>query len=767
MAHDDTYGDGYVPSEWNYVDSDDDPVSSLPMSASGYGSYLPDDQGDEVDFEYSAFIESLNDLRATSPDTFEESPSSLGALDTSTTGDITGHAFYSHSEEFDTQFKDTGDSIWDTYSAVSNEQGSEPYNSEAYTAMTALDSGYAVPYSPSRHLLDDAQSSDPAGNSLSSGGYFDRSKESEDYVDSTVGKHHADTDYPGSTRFPVSRFTTSSASETPPDSDGELQLDNDDPQRIAVHSSMQLRPKNSSGSGLAERVLPKSSVAPQSALSSVVVDRSSRRGGRHAQARFRVLPSSQRLRQVSAEFIARIKPNQQESTPGSNHESQNSSKEYADPFMTSTAWILCALMGLLNMGYWHLRQLGNDWASLWIAGLMVRNDQIDAIYDRAWWDFGSTASPLWSYYRDAFNISPWPHPFVQSPLVAQCVGFLSQFMNYYWSLHLLAFFTGVAIVFTVVSAHYIWKKRPLDKRYLVIIVVLLWISQPVVDASYLGQTTPILFALLLFGIAVSEHHPYASGIALAAATLIKLTPFVVVIILLFFVSRRRAAVSALVAILLTTVISVALIGPRIYATWFQEIKEISSQALVTSNNYALLSLAYADRASDLHSVTTISHPAPSIKILAIALGGLLAFGVFAAASQFRERACEVLSVGVFVSVLITNNIFWSHYTFIVIVLYVAIFFECTSAQKYIWPIAMTPIVFFYPPISGNVDISWRGSAFWATILLLVLFCVAICWEAQKRSNTKWTPGLFFRNMTDFTRTLISTGTSGTAIQMRS
>ncbi len=741
VAHDDPYSDSYVPSEWGSSDRDEHSTSSLGNRESTDASYLSRDDGEEDGFEYRAFLESLNDLRASSPDLSENSY-----------GDDPRHEIVSG-----------------------------PLNSESYTEMTAFDSGYSVPHSHVKPSSEVEQNTGISDDYLSSGVDNDVSAFSERSSIASEEDHQFDSLYPPSTRLPV---TPISADSVLGDSDssryGPYQVE-------AASQSRSSKTSRSSGSqnsssALAERVLPKSARTPQSALSAVVVDRSSRRAGRHVQIKPGIFPSSQKIKQVSAEFLARRKSKQHMADPQqvqqpiqqadveSTPQLAPPSDEVSGPFMTTTTWVLTVLMGLFTMGYWHLRQLGDDWASLWIAGLMVRNDQTDAIYDRSWWDFGSTASSLWSYYRDAFDIAPWPHPFVQAPMVAQFVGILSHFMNYYWSLHLLAFLTGAGIVITVVSAHYIWKKRPLNTRYLLLIVVMLWISQPVVDAAYLGQTTPILFALLLFGIAISEKHPYVSGIALAIVTIVKLTPFVVIVILLFFASRRRSAITALITILLTTVISVSFIGPRIYAEWFKELRVISSEAYVTANNNSLLSLVYTTRGNGISSVTTISHPAPFVSLLALLVGAFLALCVLAAASQLRERSCEILCVGVFVAALLSSNIFWSHYTYIVVVLYLGIFFECSRTQRYMSPVAIATLVLFYPPIAGSAstgsNISWHGSVYWATLFLVVLFCVSVVLEARARSTMRWTPQLFMRNIVDFVTTVVSTGRSGTAIQMR-
>ncbi|MDU4703238.1 MAG: DUF2029 domain-containing protein, partial [Corynebacterium sp.] len=107
--------------------------------------------------------------------------------------------------------------------------------------------------------------------------------------------------------------------------------------------------------------------------------------------------------------------------------------------------LVSLLGGLASLLAWNGRTQPDDWASLWVGGLLMDRGLESHLYDADPIDFTAMSGEVWP--RLAQEVSaPFTHPFVQNPLFAKALGAISHVMSFETSVAWLLFLSGTAIV---------------------------------------------------------------------------------------------------------------------------------------------------------------------------------------------------------------------------------------------------------------------------------------------------------------------------------
>jgi alpha-1,2-mannosyltransferase len=185
--------------------------------------------------------------------------------------------------------------------------------------------------------------------------------------------------------------------------------------------------------------------------------------------------------------------------------------------------------------------------------------------------------------------------------------------------------------------------------------------EPIRYGFWLGQTTAVIFPLVIGSIALERRgKPELAGVALGVAAFIKLTPALVAVFWLWR-GPRRAVASFMATLAALWSVSVVALGIQPHVDYVQRLRTISGADVVAYNNHSLV--AFLSRFSFAPSAWQDWRmwPAPAVAAGgALLLCALIAGTVIATArddERWRRRAEAV----VFVLMLLAPNIAWTHY----------------------------------------------------------------------------------------------------------
>lgn len=88
---------------------------------------------------------------------------------------------------------------------------------------------------------------------------------------------------------------------------------------------------------------------------------------------------------------------------------------------------------------------GEDWASLWIGGILAKGGRWTEVYSIHPADFSATGSALWEQLRAAETTASVAHPFVHNPGVAIVMAAVTTMTTFTISLYLLTFISGACV----------------------------------------------------------------------------------------------------------------------------------------------------------------------------------------------------------------------------------------------------------------------------------------------------------------------------------
>jgi len=307
---------------------------------------------------------------------------------------------------------------------------------------------------------------------------------------------------------------------------------------------------------------------------------------------------------------------------------------------------------------------GHDLLPTVVAGRLVATDRVSHLYahDPAYYnqvndpEFRRATAELGSSYEST--------PFVYPPLVAYAMQFVSAMpfdtMMLLWTLLSTLFL--LAGIYCTVRVY-----APLaNPAWLAVLFLALCAYEPLLYGLWLGQTTSLVFALTMGGIALQRNQRWlAAGCCVGLAAFVKLTPIVIALVWLWRGPRRAAAWCAAALVGLWGV-SFALMGTAVNVEYLQRVNEIRRVALVAYNNHSVLAFLSRFEAPPLDRLQwrmlLPSAAASGAQIAVVATLAALAIVAFRRLPAREDDQRRMFLEGMaFLAMLLVPNIGWTHY----------------------------------------------------------------------------------------------------------
>lgn len=382
----------------------------------------------------------------------------------------------------------------------------------------------------------------------------------------------------------------------------------------------------------------------------------------------------------------------------------------------------------------------SDWGSLWIAGLLVRDGNREHLYNIDERDFALPQGEVWFETIAASDVSSFPHPFVHVPFVADVMSLVVRIMSFDTSVLLLTVASGWALVVLLASAWFFWFTEEIPMVVLLAGILLGWVSAAFQSSLYLGQTSPLIFAGVAYGLAAVQVHPVRAGLALGVVASIKLTPVIVVVICLFFPRARKAGLVAMAVGMVTVAYSIVIAGWDVFMTWRQTLQEINAAALVAPVNGAFASQISTHLVDDDSLLVPIINDPPLVTSLVPRLLTIALVAVVVYAAWRSHEPWKIATVGIFTTLTATSGILWDHYTLIALMPLLGVVARGQGRIIYTAPL----LAFFaFPPLAASDSDLWFP---WSALIILVGAVIALCVAELQRDEPKperrrWRPSL--------------------------
>jgi hypothetical protein len=352
---------------------------------------------------------------------------------------------------------------------------------------------------------------------------------------------------------------------------------------------------------------------------------------------------------------------------------------------------------------------GDDLSSSYIACRLLAEGKESHLYSHDPEYFHIVNDPVWIKIAQEASFRGFLHPYVQAPLWAFVLIPLCRVTNFqtFNFIFLLINFSSLAATIWLVS--YQWARTFLAKPlWLLGFLFVFSLMTPTYYMAFLNQTHPLfLFATILAVLLASYKRDLLSGLSLAIAVFIKITP--VIIVFYWLISgRRKSVVSFVVWSLVLSVLSILTLGLRINMEYLSNLGRISNTLLVSFNNQSFAAWLYGRLYNMPEILYWRIHPlAVSAKITSFFFVGLT-IGYFALLYQRKQSDLEHLEAMSVSSLLIASTIFtpiaWTHYYIVLLVPLLILMDRGLQTKKMwliftvvilvlldIWPIAIDPL----------------------------------------------------------------------------
>lgn len=369
-----------------------------------------------------------------------------------------------------------------------------------------------------------------------------------------------------------------------------------------------------------------------------------------------------------------------------------------------------------------------DWGSLWIAGLLVRDNNREYLYQIDDQDFALPKGDVWFDTIANSDVSSMPHPFVHVPFVADVMSIFVRIMSFDTSVYFLTALSGWALVVLVVSAWFLWFEEEIPAFVLLVGMLLVWVSTSFQSSLYLGQTSPLIFAGVAYGLAAARIQPIRAGIALGLAASVKLTPVILVVICLFFPRTRRAGIMAMGVGISIVSYSIVVAGWEVFMTWRETLQNINAAVLVAPVNGAFASQISTHLVEDDRLHVAIINDPPLVASLVPRLMMLVLIALVVYAAWRSYEPWKIATVGIFTTLTAANGILWDHYVIVAILPLLGIIARGQGRITYAAPI----LAFFaFPPVASAATDLWVS---WAALITLVGLVIALCFAELGRKE---------------------------------
>ena len=327
-------------------------------------------------------------------------------------------------------------------------------------------------------------------------------------------------------------------------------------------------------------------------------------------------------------------------------------------------WTLYAIWR--QWGHWP-----DDLSALYIAGHLWQTGQTDLIYAAPPGFFGSHAASWDPVMADLGIAGKVTFPYVYPPLWAALLGPVTDLLGPQAFANAVLLIQMPMLAASVLMAARLMRPAtmPMLTWALIGIVILLASTQSYIALWHNQPTITVGFLVLLCFTCLDADRPIAAGAALALAAAIKLTPAALVLILLLDRQYRATLSFALFGAALG-LLSLALTGTALHATFLDSLGLIQDGALLNAVNVsllpALMSLGAAiglGPAFDTQSHLVILSPVPGWLSIGLALTALALTTAFLMALKDKPGP-ERRATGLFALWLILTlfgPLGWQHY----------------------------------------------------------------------------------------------------------
>ena len=389
-----------------------------------------------------------------------------------------------------------------------------------------------------------------------------------------------------------------------------------------------------------------------------------------------------------------------------------------------TGLLLGAVVAVLVRG----SQFPGDLGSLWIAGLLVRDGDLENLYAIDDTDFALISGDAWHNAYEQSDVSAYPHPFVHTPFVADVMAWITRVLSFDSAVFWMTVLSGWALVVFIVAAWRFWFEDEIPPGYLALGMLLGWLTTAFQAALYLGQTSPFIFAGVAYGLAAARTYPVRAGLVLGAVAVVKLTPVVLVVACLLFPRARKAGLVAMLFGICAVVISIISLGFSTFVTWVETLQELNAAALVAPNNGAINSLLNMEASEFPDVFVNILHDPPLWTSLTARIVALSLLAVVVATAWRSSEPWKIASVGIFTTLMATSSILWDHY-----VLIAALPLLGVLARGHGWVLYLVPAcaVFAFPPLAALDSDRWFMPAALTTMVSSVLVLCIAEWRRPK------------------------------------
>ena len=377
--------------------------------------------------------------------------------------------------------------------------------------------------------------------------------------------------------------------------------------------------------------------------------------------------------------------------------------------------------------YWGSRCSGEDLSSAYFACRLMATGNQEVIYSHDPEFFQVLGNPVWQAAVDDVGFREFLHPYVQIPLFAASLKPLCMSMTFNTFNSLFVLLNAISIAGMVwLSTRWLAPSASAPLPILGILIWL-WFSHPFQYTMFLTQTHPLILLATLGALIGAERQkePF-SGVLLACAAIIKITP---ALLLIYWAinGKWKAVAWFLIGVIGLILTSLALAGRDLNFAYFSELKRISDVLLVSWNNESLASLVMGYYfPPEVIGFRILSLPA-WLKLT----GACFALCMISVAGWLRRLGMEE---GAAVSIaLVTMTAFapiaWSHY-YIVLLVPIAYLMGRALTIPSIWSIIIVLVLVLMTlyPTGG----SFRP--FFSAGMIALTSCIAISVIDKRKSN---------------------------------
>lgn len=319
---------------------------------------------------------------------------------------------------------------------------------------------------------------------------------------------------------------------------------------------------------------------------------------------------------------------------------------------------------------WWKLAANDDFTSLFIGARVLKDGHPGALYTSVPTDFATVDNPYWTKALIDENFSGvfW-HPYVHLPLFAKILGPVTDWMDFPTASRWLVVLNSIAVVVIVWAVGKLFWKTLLQPPVFAGALLILASTQPLRKGMELGQTSPLIIAAVLLALVLAVKHPWGSGILLAVATAIKLTPVLIVIFLLARRKTRKAGLGAVGVGALLGISSILTTGLKLNQEWLDVALKTGSQGLTLAMNQSPVGAMLASGMSGIGAARVAPMTIPSW----VAAAALILTIAFVAAScavvwWLPDSQRDPLILALLLTLpLGLMRISWTHYYIVIIV----------------------------------------------------------------------------------------------------